>query len=190
LLLPSLFAQAAAEEDLRPVKTGHQNPEAVAVVIGISKYQHRDVPPVEFAVNDVEAVKRMLIETLGYQESRVFLRTDSGVSLANDRYRKMAESILRESQGLDVELSVVKTEGPLIGLSGPPEAIEKALKKILGDFALPPETKIVLPGKYTEYNGSSETGYAIARKVVTEMGHRLKRSGEILRRSFKLKPNA
>lgn len=107
-----------------------------------------------------------------------------------DRYRKMAESILRESQGLDVELSVVKTEGPLIGLSGPPEAIEKALKKILGDFALPPETKIVLPGKYTEYNGSSETGYAIARKVVTEMGHRLKRSGEILRRSFKLKPNA
>jgi sugar lactone lactonase YvrE len=51
------------------------------VVIGIAKYQHPDVPDVEFAVNDAVAIKRMLVETLGYREDRVLLRTNEDASV-------------------------------------------------------------------------------------------------------------
>ena len=51
------------------------------MVIGIAKYQHPDVPDVEFAVNDAVAIKRMLVETLGYREDRVLLRTNEDASV-------------------------------------------------------------------------------------------------------------
>ncbi len=106
------------------------------------------------------------------------------------RYKKMVGSISRGSPEIDVELTVVKTEGPLIGISGSPEEVEKALKKILGDFALPPETKVVSPRKRAEYQGSSEWGYALAKKMVAEMGHKVGKNGKILRRGFEFQPNA
>jgi len=81
LLLPTLFAQTAAEEDSRPIKTSLRNPDAIAVVVGIAKYQHPDVPEVEFAVNDAQAIKRVLIDTLGYREDRVLLRTNEDASV-------------------------------------------------------------------------------------------------------------
>jgi uncharacterized caspase-like protein len=43
----------------------------VAVVVGISHYQNTDVPPIEYAIRDAEAVRRLLIQTLGYASSRV-----------------------------------------------------------------------------------------------------------------------
>jgi hypothetical protein len=54
-----------------PLRTSSQNPDAVAVVVGISHYQNTDVPPIEYAIRDAEAVRRLLIQTLGYASSRV-----------------------------------------------------------------------------------------------------------------------
>ncbi|MBI1749310.1 MAG: PEGA domain-containing protein [Acidobacteria bacterium] len=59
-----------------------RNPDAVAVVIGIAEYQLPDVPKVEFAVNDAQAIRQMLIQTLGYSESRALLRPNADVSMA------------------------------------------------------------------------------------------------------------
>jgi hypothetical protein len=64
----------------QPIQTSIQNPNAVAVVIGIGEYQNSDVPKVDFAVNDAEAVRRVLTQTLGYTESRVLVRTNSQAS--------------------------------------------------------------------------------------------------------------
>lgn len=54
--------------DLHPVpKTGMSNPDAVAVIIGVCSYKHRDVPAVEYALNDAQLVKEYAINTLGYR---------------------------------------------------------------------------------------------------------------------------
>ncbi len=65
----------------RPIRTSIRNADAVAVVIGVQDYDHRDVPDVEFAINDAEAVRRVLVQTLGYLESRVLLRTNNQASI-------------------------------------------------------------------------------------------------------------
>jgi hypothetical protein len=78
----ALRAQVTKDNTDRPVRTSTRNAEAVAVVIGISQYQNSDVPEVDFAVRDAQAVRDVLIQTLGYASSRVFLHTDAVASLA------------------------------------------------------------------------------------------------------------
>ena len=77
-----VFALNAAAQNDQPVRTDARNPDAIAVLIGISDYQHTDIPDVEFAVNDVEGVRGMLTQTLGYNASRVLVRTNAEASLA------------------------------------------------------------------------------------------------------------
>jgi formylglycine-generating enzyme required for sulfatase activity len=48
-----------------------QNRDAIAVIIGNKAYQHQDVPAVDFAHNDAEAMKRFVIDVLGYRERNV-----------------------------------------------------------------------------------------------------------------------
>jgi formylglycine-generating enzyme required for sulfatase activity len=47
------------------------NRDAVAVIIGNKTYQHQDVPTVDFAHNDAEAMKRFVIDVLGYRERNI-----------------------------------------------------------------------------------------------------------------------
>lgn len=61
-----------------PPQTRRSNPDAVALLIGVSKYRNRgcDIPPVEFARQDVLAVKQTLIRTLGYRERNIIVLLD------------------------------------------------------------------------------------------------------------------
>jgi hypothetical protein len=67
--------------DIDIPKVGLHNPNAVAVVIGISKFQHRDVPPVNFARNDASTIKRYLINQFGYYEKRIIEIYDDQATL-------------------------------------------------------------------------------------------------------------
>lgn len=57
-------------------QTAMQNPDGVAVVIGNRRYRHPDIPVVEYAHRDAEAVKQYLVQTLGYRENNIFLEKD------------------------------------------------------------------------------------------------------------------
>ena len=70
----------APDEADQPVKTSAQNRDAVAVVIGISQYQDRDIPPAPFAGGDADAVVRVLTQTLGYSPDRVLQFKNDQVS--------------------------------------------------------------------------------------------------------------
>ncbi len=54
-----------------PRRTAAQNPEAVAVVIGIRHYQYAQVPSVEYAERDAEVMREYLIRTLGFKPENV-----------------------------------------------------------------------------------------------------------------------
>ena len=57
--------------------TGVKNRDAVAVVIGNRDYTNKDVPAVDFAVNDAKAVKKYLIKVLGYDEANIIYRENA-----------------------------------------------------------------------------------------------------------------
>ena len=53
------------------------NPRGVAVIIGNADYEHRDVPPVDFAHRDAEAFRRYVVDVLGYDPANVIERRDA-----------------------------------------------------------------------------------------------------------------
>ena len=60
------------EEDVdTPPVTSLNNSDAVAVVIGISRYEDKDIPPVDYAKRDAETVREYLIKTLGFKEKNI-----------------------------------------------------------------------------------------------------------------------
>jgi uncharacterized caspase-like protein len=69
----------------RPLRTTLRNPDAIAVVIGLSHYQNVDMPEVQFAVKDAQGIHDLLIQTFGYQDSRILMRTNDQLSLAHLR---------------------------------------------------------------------------------------------------------
>jgi formylglycine-generating enzyme required for sulfatase activity/uncharacterized caspase-like protein len=82
-VVPAVMSAQTPSYDVdQPLKTSTQNPDALAVVVGLSHYQNPDVPEVEFAVRDAQAIHDLLIRTLGYKDSRVLMRTDAQASLA------------------------------------------------------------------------------------------------------------
>ena len=52
-------------------ETGLTNPNAIAVVIGNRDYTNKDIPPVDYALNDAASVKEYLIKVLGYREGNI-----------------------------------------------------------------------------------------------------------------------
>ncbi|RME63367.1 MAG: hypothetical protein D6778_09725, partial [Nitrospirae bacterium] len=70
-------AKALYDVDADVPRLGIVNKDAVAVVIGNKNYRHRDIPPVEYAINDAMAVKRYLINVLGYREGNIIYVTDA-----------------------------------------------------------------------------------------------------------------
>jgi formylglycine-generating enzyme required for sulfatase activity len=68
-LVPGPTAQAQA-----PVR----NPSGVAIIIGNKDYRHRDVPPVDFAHNDADAIARWVIDVRGFDPANVKVIRDAG----------------------------------------------------------------------------------------------------------------
>jgi len=60
----------AEAETVAPLAPVAKNPDAVAVVIGNKSYRGA-IPEVSFAHNDADAVKRYLLNTLGYREGNI-----------------------------------------------------------------------------------------------------------------------
>jgi hypothetical protein len=64
----------SSDVDFNIPKTSMHNPEAVAVVIGISDYLDPDVPRVEHAREDAYTMRQYLINVLGYDEKNILPR--------------------------------------------------------------------------------------------------------------------
>lgn len=60
-----------SDVDINIPKTNFTNSNAIAVIIGNKDYKNRDVPSVEYALNDINAVKEYLINVLGYRDGNV-----------------------------------------------------------------------------------------------------------------------
>ena len=71
--------QTLADVDLPP-KTSMNNPDALAVVIGVESYQY--VPDATFAYNDAEVFREYLAETMGMKRQRIKLATNSKATQA------------------------------------------------------------------------------------------------------------
>lgn len=75
-------AARSVDVDLNIPKTNMWNPDAVAVVIGISRYQNRDVPAVDYGKRDAAVMKQYLVSLLGFDERRIIELYDHEASLA------------------------------------------------------------------------------------------------------------
>jgi hypothetical protein len=51
--------------------TGMENRDAIAVLIGNRDYESKDIPSVDYAINDAETVKEYLVKVLGYREGNI-----------------------------------------------------------------------------------------------------------------------
>jgi hypothetical protein len=78
IIQPSLVADV----DQNIPKTNIKNPNAVAVIIGISKYQNKDIPSVDYARSDASSIKQYLIDMFGYDEKRIIEIYDIEASLS------------------------------------------------------------------------------------------------------------
>lgn len=68
------------EVDLNVPKTGLVNEHGIAVVIGNRKYAKRDVPTVDYAVNDAMAIRKYLVERFGFNPDNIIFETDANLS--------------------------------------------------------------------------------------------------------------
>lgn len=64
-----------SDVDTQLPKTGMWNPDAIAVVIGNAVYTR--TKPVNYAVADAQAMKKYLMEVLGFQEGNIFYRENA-----------------------------------------------------------------------------------------------------------------
>ncbi len=81
----------SVDVDINIPKTGLKNAEAVAVVIGISRYQHRDIASANFATRDSAVFRQYLIDTLGFQPGRI-------IEIEDDRATQAAFKRVFEEQ--------------------------------------------------------------------------------------------
>ncbi|MDW7694593.1 caspase family protein [Flammeovirgaceae bacterium SG7u.111] len=58
-------------------QTRKVNNDAVAVVIGNQHYRNRDVPSVDFAIEDVQTMKEYLVKTFGFKEGNILYYKDA-----------------------------------------------------------------------------------------------------------------
>lgn len=67
-----MIVSRTGEEDVDvPVVTGMNNPNGVAVVIGISRYENQNIPSVDYARRDAMKVREYLVKTMGYKEANI-----------------------------------------------------------------------------------------------------------------------
>lgn len=53
------------------------NQDAIAVVIGNKNYFHKDIPTVEYADNDAFAIRKYLIDALGYKDGNIIFESNT-----------------------------------------------------------------------------------------------------------------
>lgn len=85
------------EEDVdTPPITGNREPDAVAVVIGISRYENKDVPRVDYARRDAATVKEYLIRTLGFDAKNIIELYDEEATLSrlNSVFRTKLKNVV------------------------------------------------------------------------------------------------
>jgi hypothetical protein len=51
--------------------TDIENRDAIAVIIGNGDYENKDIPTVDYAINDAQTVREYLIKVLGYKEGNI-----------------------------------------------------------------------------------------------------------------------
>ena len=67
-----MIVNRIGEEDVDiPVVTGMNNPNGVAVVIGVSRYENPNIPSVDYARRDAMKVREYLVKTMGYKEGNI-----------------------------------------------------------------------------------------------------------------------
>ena len=71
-----------SDVDINIPLTKLKNPDAVAVVIGISRYKNSDVPPADYARRDASVMKQYLVNTLGFDERRIIELYDEQATLS------------------------------------------------------------------------------------------------------------
>lgn len=74
---PPVSPSAPSAPLLIAPRTGLVNPTAVAVVIGNSKYQRPEVPGVNYAGRDADAMRRFLVETFGFKEDNIIFEENA-----------------------------------------------------------------------------------------------------------------
>jgi hypothetical protein len=81
--LPASFSSSPGiDVDMNIPQMQKKNPDAVAVVIGISRYKNQDVPSVDYAKRDAAVMKQYLINMFGYDERRILYVEDENASLS------------------------------------------------------------------------------------------------------------
>ncbi len=91
---PSIAA-SSSESDIEnniPVLS-RKNPDAVAVVIGISHYKSSDIPEVDYAVKGASLVRSYFEKTFGVDKRKIIFATDEDASLSD--FRKIFEEKLQ-----------------------------------------------------------------------------------------------
>lgn len=76
-----------------PRRTGINNADAVAVVIGITKYQNPGIPAVEFAANDARIMREYLIKTLGFNPNNILPKNPDELITAGS-FKTLIKNIL------------------------------------------------------------------------------------------------
>jgi len=61
-------------------ETGQVNPNAIAVVIGNAQYRNKDIPAVDFAINDAQSIRKYLLKAFGYQEQNILFLQNAGLA--------------------------------------------------------------------------------------------------------------
>lgn len=84
LLLVSLLPAAAQMPPGASPAGFENNADSIAVVIGNRNY--KQTVPVDFALNDAEAIKTYLVGSLGFREQNVFLLKDATLSELNQMF--------------------------------------------------------------------------------------------------------
>jgi tetratricopeptide (TPR) repeat protein len=65
-------------EELKSLKEAYaENRYAVAVIIGNRDYLNKDIPPVNYAIQDAVNIKKCLIKTFGYREGNIIFLTNA-----------------------------------------------------------------------------------------------------------------
>jgi hypothetical protein len=96
------------EEDVdTPVLTGMNNPDAVAVVIGVSKYERPEIPGVDYARRDAMKVKEYLIKTMGYKETNIIELYDekATISKIKDSLNRGLKSMIKANSDVFIYFS-------------------------------------------------------------------------------------
>lgn len=67
----SVVPLSEIDKDIPVAKLKKKNTDSIAVVIGNRDYVEKDIPSVEFAINDAESVKKYLVNVFGYREGNI-----------------------------------------------------------------------------------------------------------------------